>query len=159
MIRSILSSSIARSLVAVTLAASFIMSLQANGVYAGDPAQPSAKYLVLISIDSCRPDYLALAPTPNIDKLKAAGTYYSNSWVGQVSNDTPPGHSSISTGSFGKNTHIISFNWRDSRVLPSDWEFKLAVTKKVLEFIKFTGSQPDIFRKAFFPSGNLLAEK
>jgi len=139
MIRSILGSSLARSLAAVVLAASFILSIPAHGVNADSPAQPSAKYLVLISIDSCRPDYLSLAPTPNIDKLKAEGTYYSNSWVGQVSNDTPPGHASISTGSFGKNTHIISFNWRDSRVLPSDWEFKLAVTKKVLEFIRFTG--------------------
>jgi hypothetical protein len=128
-----------RSLLAVALAASFIISVPAKGVNADEPAQPSAKYLVLISIDSCRPDYLSLAPTPNIDKLKAAGTYYSNSWVGQASNDTPPGQTTMSTGSFGKNTHIISFNWRDSRVLPSDWEFKLAITKKVLEFIRFSG--------------------
>jgi hypothetical protein len=132
-------SSLVRSLLAAVLAASFIVSLPVEGVKADDPAQPSAKYLVLISIDSCRPDYLALAPTPNIDKLKAAGTYYSNSWVGQVSNDTPPGQTTMATGSFGKNTKIISFNWRDGRVLPSDWEFKLAITKKVLEFIRFTG--------------------
>ncbi len=137
--RSILRNNVVRSLAAVVLAASFVMSIPVNGVNADDPAQPPAKYLVLISIDSCRPDYLALAPTPNIDKLKAEGTYYSNSWVGQVSNDTPPGQTTMSTGSFGKNTRIISFNWRDSRVLPPDWEFKLAITKKVLEFIRFTG--------------------
>jgi predicted AlkP superfamily pyrophosphatase or phosphodiesterase len=139
MMRIITGNVLIRSLLAVVLAASFIMSVPAGGVNADEPAQPSAKYLVLISIDSCRPDYLTLAPTPNIDKLKAAGTYYSNSWVGQVSNDTPPGQTTMSTGSFGKNTHIISFNWRDSRILPSDWEFKLSITKKVLEFIRFTG--------------------
>jgi predicted AlkP superfamily pyrophosphatase or phosphodiesterase len=139
MIRSILSSRVTSSLLAVVLAISFITGIPANNVNADTAAQPSAKYLVLISIDSCRPDYLALVPTPNIDKFKAAGTYYSNSWVGQVSNDTPPGQTTMSTGSFGKNTKIISFNWRDSRVLPSDWEFKLAITKKVLEFIRFTG--------------------
>jgi hypothetical protein len=110
-----------------------------SSVVKADAPQTAAKYLVLISIDSCRPDYLALAPTPNIDMLKAAGTSYSDSWVGQVSNDTPPGQTSMSTGSFGKNTHIISFNWRDSRVLPSDWEFKLAITLRVLDLIKLTG--------------------
>jgi predicted AlkP superfamily pyrophosphatase or phosphodiesterase len=113
--------------------------MPAHNVKGDSAGQPPAKYLVLISIDSCRPDYLALVPTPNIDKLKAAGTYYSNSWVGQVSNDTPPGQTTMSTGSFGKTTRIISFNWRESSVLPADWEFRLAVTKKVLEFVKFTG--------------------
>jgi hypothetical protein len=139
MMRFVVGNMVIRSLLAVVLAASFIISMPVNGVNADDTAPPSAKYLVLISIDSCRPDYLSLAPTPNIDKLKAAGTYYTNSWVGQVSNDTPPGQTTMSTGSFGKNTKIISFNWRDSRVLPSDWEFKLGITKKVLEFIRFSG--------------------
>ena len=135
----ILSNRFTRSFIALLLVASFTMSMPASSVKADAAAQPAAKYLVLISIDSCRPDYLALAPTPNIDALKAAGTSYSHSWVGQVSNDTPPGQTSMSTGSFGKNTHIISFNWRDSRVLPADWEFKLAITQKVLELIKLTG--------------------
>ncbi len=137
--RSILRNNVVRSLAAVVLAASFIICMPAHNVKGDSAGQPPAKYLVLISIDSCRPDYLALVPTPNIDKLKAAGTYYSNSWVGQVSNDTPPGQTTMSTGSFGKTTRIISFNWRESSVLPADWEFRLAVTKKVLEFVKFTG--------------------
>ena len=135
----ILSNRFTRLLIALLLAASFITGLPANIVKADDAAPPPAKYLVLISIDSCRPDYLALAPTPNIDVLRASGTSYSGSWVGQVSNDTPPGQTSMSTGSFGKNTKIISFNWRDRRVLPADWEFKLAITQKVLDFIKLTG--------------------
>jgi len=135
----IMSSRFTRSLIALLLVASFAICVPATSVKADTEVQPAAKYLVLISIDSCRPDYLALAPTPNIDILKTAGTSYSSSWVGQVSNDTPPGQTTMSTGSFGKNTHIISFNWRDSRVLPSDWEFKFAITQKVLELIKLTG--------------------
>ena len=135
----ILSNRFTRSLIALLLAASFTVCMPANHVKADEAVQPAAKYLVLISIDSCRPDYLSLAPTPNIDALKATGTSYSDSWVGQVSNDTPPGQTSMSTGSFGKNTKIISFNWRDSRVLPADWEFKFAITQKVLDFIKLTG--------------------
>jgi len=128
-----------RSLVALLLVISFTICIPANSVRADEAAPPAAKYLVLISIDSCRPDYLALTPTPNIDTLKASGTSYSDSWVGQVSNDTPPGQTSMSTGSFGKNTRIISFNWRDSAVLPADWQFKLAITNKVLDLIKSTG--------------------
>jgi predicted AlkP superfamily pyrophosphatase or phosphodiesterase len=139
MILRILSNGFTRSFIALLLVASFAISVPVNSAKADAGAQPAAKYLVLISIDSCRPDYLALAPTPNIDMLKAAGTSYSDSWVGQVSNDTPPGQTSMSTGSFGKNTRIISFNWRDSRVLPADWEFKLAITQKILELIKLTG--------------------
>jgi hypothetical protein len=136
---SILNNRFTRSTIALLLAASFITGLPANIVKADGAAPPPAKYLVLISIDSCRPDYLVLAPTPNIDAIRASGTSYSDSWVGQVSNDTPPGQTSMSTGSFGKNTKIISFNWRDSRVLPADWEFKLAITQKVLDFIRLTG--------------------
>jgi len=135
----ILSNRFLRSLIALLLVASFAVCLPADTVKADEGAQPPAKYLVLISIDSCRPDYLALAPTPNIDALRTAGTSYSGSWVGQVSNDTPPGQTSMSTGSFGKNTKIISFNWRDLRVLPADWEFKYGITMKVMDLIKLTG--------------------
>jgi hypothetical protein len=135
----ILENKLIHSFIALLLVASFTICIPINRVYADTEMQPAAKYLVLISIDSCRPDYLTLAPTPNIDKLKGEGTFYTNSWVGQVSNDTPPGQTTMSTGSYGKNTHIISFNWRDSRVLPSDWEFKFAITRKVLDLIKLTG--------------------
>jgi len=93
--------------------------MQIQPAYAKGPAgQAVAKRLVLISLDSCRLDYLDLIPTPNIDKLKAEGTFYTRAWVGQLANDTPPGHTSIATGRFGKNTSVISFNWSDPRLLP-----------------------------------------
>jgi len=112
--------------------------MQVQPVRAEEPSgQTAAKYLVLISIDSCRPDYLTLVPTPNIDKLKSEGTFYTNSWVGQLSNDTPAGHTAISTGSFGRNNGVISFNWRDRRLIPPDWAF--AITRKAMDLIKATG--------------------
>jgi hypothetical protein len=122
------------------LIAAFVFSiLPCREVHADSPAGPAAKYLVLIVIDSCRPDYLSLVPTPNIDELKAEGTFYTNSWVGQLNNDTPPGHTTISTGRFGKNDGVISFGWRETRFLPSDWEFQAAVANALLGFVKVTG--------------------
>ena len=145
-----------RFLLALIFVFTVFMGMQVQPVHAEGPSgQTAAKYLVLICVDSCRPDYLTLVPTPNIDKLKSEGTFYTNSWVGQLSNDTPPGHTTMSTGSFGRNTGIISFNWRDIRVLPSGWEFKLAITKIVLDFVRFTGwdalglwYQQNVVRKA-----------
>ena len=161
MIGSILRSSAVRFLASVVLAASFVPCVPAGVVNSDAPVRARAKYLALISIDSCRPDYLDLVPTPNIDRLKKAGTYYSNSWVGQVSNDTPAGHTAISTGSFGKNNRVISFNWRNSCALPADWPLRVAATDKVLEFVNFSGwdalglwYQQNIVRKSI--EGNFI---
>ncbi len=114
--------------------------MQAQPAYSEDPAgQAAAKYLVLICLDSSRPDYLGLVPTPNIDKLKAEGTFYTSAWVGQLANDTPSGHTSMSTRRFGKNTSVISFNWRDARLLPPGWDFRVRFSKMVMGFVKATG--------------------
>ena len=102
-------------------------------------APTPAKYLVIIVIDGCRPDYLNLVPTPNIDSLKADGIIYTNSWVGQLNNDTPPGHTTISTGRFGKNNGIISFGWREKRLLPSFWDFQSAISNVVINLVTATG--------------------
>jgi hypothetical protein len=132
----------AASLLRVLVTAVFIFT-----AFAGIPAKPvyaegqaaQAKYLVLIVLDSCRQDYLSLAPTPNLDKLKAEGTFYTNSWVGQLANDTPPGHTTIATGRYGRNTSVISFNWRDPRLLPADWDFRVGISESVMKFVQATG--------------------
>jgi predicted AlkP superfamily pyrophosphatase or phosphodiesterase len=98
-----------------------------------------AKYLVMIVIDGGRPDYLSLVPTPNIDALKLEGITYENSWVGQLNNDTPPGHTTISTGRFGRNNGVIGFGWRKERLLPSNWDLQIALSKFVLNVIRTTG--------------------
>ncbi|MGZ3538252.1 MAG: alkaline phosphatase family protein [Syntrophales bacterium] len=114
--------------------------MQAQPAYAEGPAgQAVAKRLVLICLDSCRLDYLDLTPTPNIDKLKAEGTFYTRAWVGQLANDTPPSHTSMATGRFGKNTSVISFNWRDARLLPWGWDFRVRFSKMVMGLVKATG--------------------
>jgi arylsulfatase A-like enzyme len=54
------------------------------------------------------------------------GVSYSQAWVGQLRNNTPPGHTSIATGSFPKNDGILSFAWRDPVInqggYPTSWE-------------------------------------
>lgn len=127
------------SLSALLLVFLAYVGMQAQPANAGGPArQAVAKRLVLISLDSCRLDYLDLIPTPNIDKLKAEGTFYTNAWVGQLANDTPPGHTSIATGRFGKNTSIISFTWRDARLFPPG-DFRVYFSKMVMGLVKATG--------------------
>jgi predicted AlkP superfamily pyrophosphatase or phosphodiesterase len=88
--------------------------------------QAKASYLVLVSVDSCRPDYFSIADVPNINKLISEGTSYSDAWVGQVRNDTPPGHTSMATGSFPKNDGILGFTWKDpvtlQQIRPTDWD-------------------------------------
>lgn len=78
-------------------------------------AQPSfANYLVLISLDACRPEYLDLAPLPNLKSLMANGTMYTDAWVGSLVSNTPPGHTVMSTGTFPKTNGILSFTWKNS---------------------------------------------
>ncbi len=101
-------------------------------------APESAKYLVMIIIDGCRPDYLSLAPTPNIDALKSEGISYNNAWAGQLNNDTPAGHTAVATGRFGKNNGIISFGWRRERPA-AHWDLYLALSNAVLNVVKATG--------------------
>ncbi|MEW5718878.1 MAG: alkaline phosphatase family protein [Chloroflexota bacterium] len=71
-------------------------------------------YLVLISIDACRPEYLDLAPLPNLQKLMDNGISYSDAWVGALVSNTPPGHTEMSTGTFPKTNGILSFTWKNS---------------------------------------------
>lgn len=83
------------------------------------------KHLVLISIDGCRPDYLTFADTPNLRALASAGTSYERAWVGQLRNDTPPGHVTLATGTFPKNHSVIGFHWQDpvsrQQFKPTTW--------------------------------------
>ncbi len=107
-----------------------------SSVHAG---QTQAKYLVVIVIDGCRPDYLDIVPTPNIDSLISEGTYYTNAWVGQMNNDTPAGHTAISTGQFGKNNGVISFGWRDKRFMPPGIGMGSSLSRAVLKLVEATG--------------------
>jgi hypothetical protein len=70
-------------------------------------------YILLVSIDACRADYLDLVDMPNLKMLADTGAKFSNVWVGQLRNDTPPGHTTLSTGTFPKNDGILGFSWKD----------------------------------------------
>lgn len=78
----------------------------------GEPVA-HARYLVLVSIDACRPDYFDLTETPSIRRLMSEGITYTGAWVGQLRNDTPPGHVTMATGALPRRSGVIGFHWRD----------------------------------------------
>lgn len=71
----------------------------------------AAGYVVLISLDGCRPEDLEQAQMPNLKALIGVGTSYSGAWVGALQNNTPPGHAMMSTGSFPRRSGIIGHTW------------------------------------------------
>lgn len=102
----------------------FIISLTAFCTLA-KADEPAAKHIVIVVIDACRADYLDLAPLPNIKRLMARGVYYQRAWVGQLINNTPPGHTTLGTGVFPKRHGIVDFSWKDpvtnKKVNPTDF--------------------------------------
>jgi len=88
------------------------VSSQSNAGSISLPAEANIpQYLVLISIDAGRPEYLELAAMPNLQSLIQSGIYYPDAWVGSVENNTPPGHTEMATGSFPRTNGILGFSW------------------------------------------------
>jgi hypothetical protein len=56
----------------------------------------------------------------------AGGVSFSQAWVGQLENNTPPGHATISTGAFPKNDGVLGFSWKNpltgGNINPTDWK-------------------------------------
>lgn len=65
-----------------------------------------AQYLVLVSMDGARPDYLELGELPNLRALMQTGVYYTDAWVGALENSTPAGHVQMSTGAFPRRNGV-----------------------------------------------------
>ncbi len=99
------------------------LGLTASGLelLLGSTAQPveaqmaEARNLVLIVLDAFRPDYMQLAPMPNLDRLVRTGTTYDRAWVGQLESETPVGYATLSTGSVPNRDGVIGFEWRDPK--------------------------------------------
>jgi hypothetical protein len=72
------------------------------------------EYLVLVSVDACRPEYYSLGRLPNFEELLRGGTFYPEAWVGALESNTPPGHTEMATGSFPSRNGIFGFGWRDA---------------------------------------------
>jgi hypothetical protein len=101
----------------------FIPLISACSTSTGQQAQMSSdqKYLAIIVIDACRPDYFDIADVPNIKQLASEGSAYLNAWVGQDPNVTPPSHATISTGAFPKNHGVLNFLWRNTKTGLAYW--------------------------------------
>lgn len=82
------------------------------------PAQAEAEFsshVVVISLDGCRPEYFNLVELPNLQAMIDGGVTYSEAWVGAFQNNTPPGHTQISTGTFPNHNGILGFSWGDGQ--------------------------------------------
>lgn len=94
----------------------FLVAVLISSLTTCEPHQrDGARYLVVICIDGCRPDYFQMADIPNIEGLMKTGVYYRNAWVGQLLSNTPAGHTAISTGAFSKNNGVLGYSWRDPK--------------------------------------------
>lgn len=71
------------------------------------------QYVVLITLDAFRPDYLSLAKMPALQALRTSGTVYDRAWVAQLQSQTPASHASISTGVTPAKHGILGFEWRE----------------------------------------------
>lgn len=101
-------------LAALGLAPGAIASLAGSDpVEAATPATP--EYLVLVTLDAFRPDYMKLAPMPALASLIQSGTSYDRGWVAQMESETPASHVSISTGATPDHTGVIGFEWRNPK--------------------------------------------
>jgi len=72
-----------------------------------------AQRAVIVVIDGCRPEYLTLAQTPNLDALRESGTTYPEAMVGHLVSDTPPGHATLVTGLLPRSHGIVAHEWID----------------------------------------------
>jgi Type I phosphodiesterase / nucleotide pyrophosphatase len=74
----------------------------------------TAKYLAVVIVDGCRPDYLSYGHLPNLRAMLGRGTFYTNAWSGITQAITPACHASLNTGLFPKNDGgILGFWWEN----------------------------------------------
>jgi hypothetical protein len=117
------------------------------------------EYLVLISIDAGRPEYLDLVSMPNLQSLLQSGVYYPDAWVGSVENNTPPGHTEMATGSFPRTNGILGFSWTNvetgQKVNPTSLE---AINRGEMAAIVQQSGVPTIsgLIKARYPDGKVI---
>jgi arylsulfatase A-like enzyme len=76
------------------------------------PANRQGPFGVVLVIDAGRADEFNLASMPNLAKLAAGGTMYTNAWVGQLPSITESSHATIGTGVFPRRHMILGDTWR-----------------------------------------------
>ena len=110
---------------------------------AQDP-EDFARYLVLVVLDACRPEYFALAPMPNLESLAANGVTYTDAWTGSLVGTTGPAHVQMSTGTFPWRNGLFAMEWYD-------WELGKRVTPCTLEAVR-RGEMARIVRESGVPT-------
>ncbi len=137
-----------------------VFSCALAGFFPAASAADQAEYAVVIVIDGCRPEYFQLAPSPNIGKLAQQGITYDLAWVGQLPNNTPPGHATLGTGVFPAKHRVVGFRWKDPETGKSFFPCRIKQIRSgaLADVISRAGvpSMPDLIKKAY-PGASSLA--
>lgn len=84
-------------------------------------------YVVLIVIDSNRPQNLTLYKLPHIQALMRHGVVYDRSWVGELESSTPDVHVTLGTGTLPRENGFLGFGWASPQTRqPIDFRTLLA---------------------------------
>jgi arylsulfatase A-like enzyme len=97
---------------------------------------------VVIVVDAARYDEFNLAQMPNLAKLAASGTQYSQAWVGELPSVTESSHATIGTGVLPVRHGILGDTWRvpgTEQMSPNLLNSQLTRTGYIGKFIKQTG--------------------
>ncbi|HJO96182.1 MAG TPA: alkaline phosphatase family protein [Victivallales bacterium] len=75
----------------------------------------TAKKVLIIGIDGCRPDALKIAKTPVIDSLMKDGAYCFNSWTDKIS-DSGPCWTAMLTGVWHEKNGVTSNEYKNMKI-------------------------------------------
>ncbi len=108
----------------------------------GPGAKFPGPFAVVIVVDAARYDEFDLSRMPNVAKLAASGTQYSQAWVGQLPSVTESSHATIGTGVLPDRHGILGDTWRvpgTESMSPDLLNSQLTRTGYIGKFIKQTG--------------------
>ena len=99
-------------------------------------------FALVLVIDAARFDEINLNQMPNLARLVAGGTEYTQAWVGQLPSITETSHATIGTGVFPSRHLVLGDTWRvpgKEQMAPNLLSGELDRTGYIGKFIKATG--------------------
>lgn len=100
-------------------------------------------FALLLVVDAARFDEFNLNQMPNLSRLVAAGSFFSNAWVGQLPSITETSHATLGTGVLPYRHGILGDTWRvpgTNQMAPDLLSAQLDRTGYIGKFIRQTGS-------------------
>lgn len=117
------------------------------------------RYVVIITLDGGRPDYLKVHGIPHIRALERSGTSFSSAFAGILESETPAGHATIATGSNPNRDGILAFSWANSQKVVTDIFDPAKILDHTMENIVASTHVPTIagLLKRAHPSARVVA--